>query len=71
MIGAIALISCKKDRVCECTSTSTAPGTGSSVNTTTILDVSKGTAQANCMSTQSTYTVNGTSVTNTSTCKLK
>ncbi len=57
----LALFSaCKKDYVCECTS-------GSTTTKTTIKDVTKARAQANCVSTSQTYG----SLTVTETCSLK
>jgi len=70
-VVAIAATSCKKDRVCECTYTDTAPGSVSSTSNVTLLEVSKGTAKRACVTTTSTYTVSGTSYTQKSDCKLK
>lgn len=66
LLGAVSTAlfssSCKKDFTCECTSTSSL-STDAYINETTIKDVSKKAAQANCISTEresTTYTyVNG------------
>lgn len=66
-----SLTSCKKDRVCECTSSSTAPGNSSTTVDYTIVDVKKSTAKRACVKTTEDYTVLGTTYTNTMDCKLK
>jgi hypothetical protein len=72
---AIAVIgftsSCKKDRVCECTYSSTAPGYQSSTSSYTILDARKKDAKVSCLSVSQTYTVNGTTITDKDECTLK
>lgn len=67
----LGLASCKKDRVCECTSSSNEPGTTTSTDTYTLLDVSKGTAKKACVVSTNTYTSNGTTYTDKYECKLK
>ena len=68
MLGAIALISCKKDRVCECTENL---GGGSTyTSSSTLVDVSKSAAKANCVSTKS-YSTDGVASQYTRTCNLK
>ncbi len=63
--------SCKKDFVCECTSTSSS-STSAYVSETTIKDSRKTHAQARCTTTEQTSTDwNGQTVTYTSTCELK
>ena len=71
IIGIVALstVSCKKDRVCECTTTTTVPGSASETDSFTLLDVSKGTAKRACVKT--TRTIGTTSYTATTDCKLK
>ena len=86
LLGAVSAAlfssSCKKDFTCTCTSTNSL-STAASINETTIKDVSKKAAKANCVSTewqstyqQSTYTYGyGTTyttitVTNASECEL-
>ena len=60
-LGAISLVSCKKDRVCECT-------TGGNVDKVTYTDATKRQGKANCVST-TTDNGNGTSV--KTVCELK
>ncbi|MFN6037380.1 MAG: hypothetical protein ACK452_02845 [Bacteroidota bacterium] len=68
IVGAIALISCKKDRVCECTEVY---GGGSTYTTSvTLTDVTKSAAKANCVSTKS-YSTDGVANQYTKTCNLK
>jgi hypothetical protein len=67
----MSLASCKKDRTCECTYTSTEPGSVSETNSYTILDVKKKDAKVSCISVSETYTVNGASYTDTQTCTIK
>ena len=67
----LALASCKKDRVCECTSSSNEPGYTSSTDTYTVLNVSKGTVKKACITTEATYTSGGSTYTHKSECKLK
>lgn len=60
-IAVISIVACKKDRVCECT-------TGGTTDKTTLVDVTKRQAKANCVST----TVDNGNGTSTKTeCKLK
>ena len=71
-IAVLALsTACKKDRVCECTSSSTVPGSQSSTSSYTILDAKKKDAKVNCLSVSQTYTVAGTAYTDKSECTLK
>ena len=67
---AIALSSCKKDMVCECTYTS---GSSTQTDTFTIVDVNKATAKRICVSTTDTFTITPQNSTGTSKneCKLK
>jgi len=70
-VAGIAMVSCKKDYTCECTSTSTIPGSTSSTSKKTIVGVSKKTAKANCYKSTSDFTFGGTTYTSTNDCKLK
>jgi hypothetical protein len=65
----ISLASCKKDYVCECTFSSN--GVASDPDETTYVGVTKSAARANCVSTNSSYTIQGTTYNSTNTCKLK
>lgn len=67
----LAMVSCKKDFTCECTSTSTFPGSTSSTQKYTIYDVSKGTAKRACIKRTYEYSGGGATYTSTSDCKLK
>lgn len=67
--GAFFLVSCKKDYVCECTFSSN--GQTSTPDQTTYVGVTKSAARANCLSTKSSYTFQGTTYNSTNTCKLK
>jgi hypothetical protein len=49
------LASCKNDRVCTCTTTSTEPGYGSDVDKVTYLDSKKHDASLFCVSTKEDY----------------
>lgn len=68
----LALVSCKKDRVCECTNTS-ASGSSSVVSTTTTsyTKIKKSDAVFSCQKITSTSSGNGNTSTYTSDCKLK
>ena len=74
LFGAIsaALIStsCKKDYVCECTSSSS-NSTNATISETTVKDASKKQAKAYCVSTEDTWTYNGAITVYTTTCELK
>ncbi|MFN5182985.1 MAG: hypothetical protein ACK5D5_08165 [Bacteroidota bacterium] len=64
----LALISCKKDYTCECTTTQSG---GSYTYSTTLVEVSKSAAKANCVSTKEHYN-DGVAITGYSTtCNLK
>lgn len=65
---AMGFASCKKDRVCTCTITSTGSST-SSTNVTTMTKVSKGTAKKACVS-GSSYDQSSASYVTTADCKL-
>ena len=71
LTATFAFTSCKKDRVCECKETSTAPGSTSSTQTWTMTDVNKKSAKVNCVSFNVTETVAGTNYTSTRTCEIK
>ena len=74
LIAAVAgfvMASCKKDYVCECTSTSTAPNSTTTTYKYNILDASKKQAKANCFKTSSDFTIGSTTYTDTDDCKLK
>ncbi len=68
-LAILSLASCKKDYVCECTTTSN--GQTSAPDQTTLVGVSKGTARANCLSTESSYVIAGTTYKYTNNCNLK
>lgn len=67
IIAAASLASCKKDRTCTCTQTSTQPGSTSTTNVYTIIKATKGDAKKACIN--STQTSGGYTTTNT--CSLK
>jgi hypothetical protein len=69
VVAAASFASCKKDRVCSCTSVDTFTGGGSatSATVTTYTKAKKGDARAACLSSTTTY-VGGT---NTTTCSIK
>ena len=67
-VVSLSLFSCKKDYVCECTTTY---GGSSTTGSTTYVGVSKAAAKANCVSTKE-YTSGGQAITGYSqTCNLK
>lgn len=68
VVVAVSFASCKKDRVCSCTSVDSYTGGGSDSYSyvTTYTEAKKGDARAACLSSTSTY-VGGT---NTTTCSL-
>ena len=74
LFGAISVTlfssSCKKDFVCECTSTNSI-NTDANVSTLTVKDATKKQAKAQCTSTENTWTYNGANIVYTSTCELK
>lgn len=53
-IGAISLASCKKDRTCTCTSSSTVPGSVTSTQVYTITEAKKSDAKKICITSTST-----------------
>ena len=67
---ALISTSCKKDFVCECTSTNSI-NTDANVYTTTVKDATKKQAKAYCISTEDTWTYNGANIVYTSSCELK
>ena len=68
-IFSLALVSCKKDYTCECTTTDGSGGSYTDI--TTILDASKSGAKAYCVSKKDYYN-DGVSIPGYSqTCKLK
>ena len=64
-VGTLSLVSCKKDRVCECTYPSS--GGPSNIDKTTYNDATKRQAEANCVS----YTVEDGGQIYKVTCELK
>ncbi|MES2593019.1 MAG: hypothetical protein V4608_14145 [Bacteroidota bacterium] len=66
VIAAFSFASCKKDRICSCTSTYNGVA-GTTADVTTYTKSTKGAAKANCLSSTET---NG-SVTTVTTCDLK
>ena len=76
VVALSTLTSCKKDRTCTCTITSSAPATTGVTSTQTVdytmTKVSKGTAKRACLKETSTPTgYTGTVYSTTSDCKLK
>ncbi len=69
MVAVASLASCKKDRVCTCTHTSTEPGYVSSTEITTYLKAKKKDARAACSS--HSYTPTGGTYVYTTSCDLK
>ena len=70
-VAGLAMVSCKKDYVCECTNSSTAPGSTSTTSKSTVIGVSKGRAKAGCVKTTSESTYGGVTYVNTSDCAIK
>ena len=74
LFGAISVAlfssSCKKDFVCECIQTNSI-STDAYTGTTTVKDATKKQAKAYCISTEDTWTYNGTAVVFNNTCELK
>lgn len=71
VIAAISLTSCKKDIICTCTQTSTAPGQPSTTYDVTVVKAKKGDVKKMCVKTTSDYTSGGTTYTQTNDCKIK
>jgi len=67
--GLIVIASCKKDRTCGCTVTTTGSFTSTSTYDTTFVDMSKSDAKAACDGLDASASVFGTTV--TSECELK
>ncbi len=65
VVSAASFASCKKDRVCSCTTTY--PGYIGTPEVTTYVKSKKAAARANCLS----YTTTSGSVVSTTTCTLK
>ncbi|MFN5182983.1 MAG: hypothetical protein ACK5D5_08155 [Bacteroidota bacterium] len=70
-IVVFALASCSKDRVCECSYTSTNPNETPYTEKYTMVDVSKKSARANCFSAKQDDNSSGTNYTYTRTCEIK
>lgn len=70
VFAGLAMASCKKDHTCECTGSSTVPGSTSTTSKSTIVKASKRAAKANCVSWSSDFTVGGTTYTQKQDCKL-
>ncbi len=68
VLAVASLASCKKDRTCTCTDTSTQPGYVSTTNVTTYTEAKKADARAACSSYSMIPT--GSTYTYTTTCKL-
>ena len=67
---AVSFSSCKKDRVCECVSSTSAGA--SPAQKTTYVDVTKGQMKANCFTSKWDQTdASGATVTVTNTCTIK
>lgn len=71
VLSAISLTSCKKDRVCTCTETSTEPGYKTEVSKTTYLDVSSKNATAMCIGTSREREKSGVIYNYTEKCELE
>ena len=66
---ALTAVSCKKDRICTCTTTSTG---GTTTQKTTMYEVKKSDARENCIGYQTETTSSaGTSTGDKTTCELK
>ncbi len=70
-VAGLAMASCKKDYTCECTESSTIPGSTTTTSKNQILDASKRQAKANCVSWSSEMTVGTTVYTMNGDCELK
>lgn len=70
-VAGMTMVSCKKDYTCECTTTSTVPGSTSYTSKSTIVGVSKSAAKAHCFKSSNDYEAGGTTYTTTRDCKLK
>ena len=74
MIALVSFASCKKDRTCTCTDSSTEPGYVSTTSITTYTEAKKGDARAACLSgtstSTSTYVGGSTTTTTVATCSL-
>lgn len=68
VVAVASLASCKKDYTCTCITT--ANGTASPADVTTIYGVSKSAAKANCVDDSRTYTSGGSSVVAVTDCTL-
>jgi hypothetical protein len=71
VLAGLAFASCKKDRECECTYTSTSPGNVATTYVTTIKKVKKGVAVDLCESRTSQQTAVVAGYISTTDCKLK
>jgi len=71
VFAVVGLTSCKKDRVCTCTNTDTAPGSTTTTTETTILKEKKGVAKAACVKKTEEYTSGSNTYVMTQDCKLK
>lgn len=71
VLAGLAFASCKKDRVCECTETSTAPGSSSETYEYTLKKVKKGVAGDVCESNTNQTTAPVAGYIYTQDCKLK
>ena len=67
----VGFASCKKDRICECSTTSTIPGSTANTDKTTLIKVTKSQGKANCVSAKWDDTYGGSTYTYTKTCTLK
>jgi hypothetical protein len=71
VLAAISLSSCKKDRICTCTITSTEPGSTSITFEATLLKAKKSDVKKLCVKTTKDQTYGGVTYTETTDCKLK
>lgn len=70
-VAGLAMASCKKDHTCECTSSSTFPGSTSTTQKYTIKEASKKTAKDVCVKRTYDMTFGGTTYVTTQDCQLK
>lgn len=68
---ALSFASCKKERVCECTYTSSAPNSTATTETITYTKISKSDAKFACQKRTTVNTNAAGSTTDTDDCKLK
>lgn len=67
----LSMISCKKDYVCQCTTSSNAPNAQPNTEKFTHINVTKSQAQSSCITTKSDFISGGITYTQTRECKLQ